>query len=111
MRRARQGKRAGNARQSDRPEGILSGPGHPQRRWRRTVVSIGALAAALLAVAGVFWGMASEIAPASPETLPPDGEALYAALLEQIPEVVAEVPCSCCGESLKWCYEGGCPPD
>lgn len=41
--------------------------------------------------------------------LPPDGAQLYKVLLEEIPEVVKNVPCACCGESLAWCYQGGCP--
>lgn len=48
------------------------------------------------------------------EDLPPiprqDGKPLYAFLLEEIPEVISQVPCACCDQSLKWCYEGGCPP-
>ena len=42
--------------------------------------------------------------------LPPDGLALYQTLLQEIPDVVSQIPCACCGESLAWCYEGGCPP-
>ena len=42
--------------------------------------------------------------------LPEDGLSLYQALLEEIPDVVAEGPCACCDNSLKWCYTGGCPP-
>lgn len=42
--------------------------------------------------------------------LPEDGLPLYQALLKEIPDVVAEVPCACCDKSLKWCYTGGCPP-
>ena len=41
--------------------------------------------------------------------LPPDGAQLYRVLLKEIPEVVSEIPCACCGESLAWCYRGGCP--
>lgn len=40
----------------------------------------------------------------------PDGAPLYAFLLKEIPEVVSQIPCSCCGQMLSWCYEGGCPP-
>ena len=43
-------------------------------------------------------------------TLPPDGLPLYQTLLQEIPDVVSQIPCACCGESLAWCYEGGCPP-
>ena len=42
--------------------------------------------------------------------LPGDGLPLFGALLQEIPDVVAQVPCACCGNSLKWCYSGGCPP-
>ncbi len=42
--------------------------------------------------------------------LPADGLALYQTLLREIPDVTSQVPCACCGESLTWCYEGGCPP-
>lgn len=45
-----------------------------------------------------------------PPPLPPDGLALYQTLLREIPEVVSQVPCACCNQSLSWCYEGGCPP-
>ena len=43
-------------------------------------------------------------------SLPADGLALYQTLLEEIPDVVSQIPCACCGEALSWCYEGGCPP-
>ena len=42
--------------------------------------------------------------------LPEDGLPLYQALLEHIPDVVAQVPCACCDKSLTYCYPGGCPP-
>ena len=42
--------------------------------------------------------------------VPADGSALYRFMLKQIPDVVSQVPCACCGESLAWCYRGGCPP-
>jgi len=46
--------------------------------------------------------------------LPPlpaqDGLVLYSFLLREIPEVVSQVPCSCCNRNLDWCYKGGCPP-
>ena len=42
--------------------------------------------------------------------LPADGEPLFRFLLAEIPEVVAEVPCSCCGRKLAECYRGACPP-
>ena len=48
--------------------------------------------------------------PSQPPPLPPDGLALYQTLLREIPEVVSQVPCACCNQSLSWCYEGGCPP-
>ena len=43
--------------------------------------------------------------------LPSDGAALYQTLLREIPDVVSQIPCSCCSQTLAWCYEGGCPPD
>lgn len=49
----------------------------------------------------------------APEALPPlpseDGKVLYAFLSEQIPQVISQVPCTCCGKTLDWCYAGGCP--
>ena len=42
--------------------------------------------------------------------LPPDGLELYQTLLREIPEVVSQVPCACCGEMLSACYRGACPP-
>ena len=42
--------------------------------------------------------------------LPADGLALYQFLLQEIPDVVSQVPCACCKKMLSWCYEGGCPP-
>ena len=42
--------------------------------------------------------------------LPADGLALYQFLLQEIPDVVSQVPCSCCKKTLSWCYDGGCPP-
>ena len=43
-------------------------------------------------------------------SLPADGLALFQTLLKEIPDVVSQIPCACCGETLSWCYEGGCPP-
>ena len=43
-------------------------------------------------------------------SLPADGLALYQFLLQEVPDVVSQVPCSCCKKTLSWCYEGGCPP-
>jgi hypothetical protein len=43
-------------------------------------------------------------------TVPPDGSRLYSFMLQQIPDIVSELPCACCAMSLEWCYEGGCPP-
>ena len=42
--------------------------------------------------------------------LPPDGLELYQTLLQEIPEVVSQVPCACCKKMLSTCYEGFCPP-
>jgi hypothetical protein len=64
-----------------------------------------AAAAVLLAGGGYLLHEQSQ-----PPPLPPDGLALYRTLLEEIPEVVSEVPCACCKQTLSWCYEGGCPP-
>ena len=64
-----------------------------------------AAAAVLLAGGGYLLNERSQ-----PPELPPDGLALYRALLEEIPEVVSQVPCVCCKKTLDWCYEGGCPP-
>lgn len=76
----------------------------------RSIARIAGIAATCLAIAllgSCSTKRASEDLPPIPQQ---DGKALYAFLLEQIPDVVAQVPCACCGESLKWCYEGGCPP-
>jgi hypothetical protein len=43
-------------------------------------------------------------------TLPPDGLKLYSFLLKEIPDIVSEIPCSCCGEYLDACYKGKCAP-
>ncbi len=46
----------------------------------------------------------------SPAQLPDeDGKVLFEFLLANAPDAVLKVPCSCCGEELRWCYEGGCP--
>ena len=42
--------------------------------------------------------------------LPADGLVLYKFLLQEVPDVVSQVPCACCKKMLSWCYEGGCPP-
>ncbi|MFQ6003661.1 MAG: hypothetical protein ACE5KJ_07940 [Candidatus Zixiibacteriota bacterium] len=42
-------------------------------------------------------------------TLPPDGSKLYSFLLREIPDIVSEIPCPCCGEYLDVCYKGRCP--
>lgn len=43
-------------------------------------------------------------------TLPADGSELYSFLLKEIPDLVSDIPCSCCGEYLDACYKGRCPP-
>ena len=43
-------------------------------------------------------------------TVPDNGAELFAFMLREIPEVVKEVPCSCCSEVLAGCYQGACPP-
>ena len=69
------------------------------------VVLAVAAAAVLLAGGGYLLNEQSQ-----PPELPPDGLALYRTLLEEIPEVVSQVPCACCKQTLSWCYQGGCPP-
>ena len=69
------------------------------------IVVLAVAAAVLLAGGGYLLKERSQ-----PPELPPDGLALYRALLEEIPEVVSEVPCVCCKKTLDWCYKGGCPP-
>ena len=66
--------------------------------------------AVLVAVVAAAGGYLARNALPPLAELPPDGLALYQALLTQIPEVVSEVPCACCNKTLRWCYEGGCPP-
>ncbi len=70
----------------------------------KAVIAVAAVAA-VLAVGGYFLQGESQ-----PPPLPADGLALYQTLLREIPEVVSQVPCACCNQSLSWCYEGGCPP-
>ena len=71
----------------------------------------GKAAIALVAVVAVLAGGSYLLQGQSqPSPLPPDGLALYRTLLREIPEVVSQVPCACCNQSLSWCYEGGCPP-
>ena len=71
-------------------------------KWK-AVIALAAVAAVL--AVGYFLQGESQ-----PPPLPPDGLALYQTLLKEIPEVVSQVPCACCNQSLSWCYEGGCPP-
>ena len=71
-------------------------------KWK-AVIALAAVAA-VLAVGYLLQG------ESQPPPLPPDGLALYQTLLKEIPEVVSQVPCACCNQSLSWCYEGGCPP-
>jgi len=46
------------------------------------------------------------------ESMPPlpkeNGKVLYEFLNKEAPELMAQIPCACCGEMLDWCYEGGC---
>lgn len=42
-------------------------------------------------------------------TVPPDGSKLYSFMLKEIPDIVSEIPCPCCGEYLDACYKGRCP--
>ncbi len=67
-------------------------------------IAMAAGAAVLIGVSYLLQGQSQ------PPPLPPDGLALYRTLLREIPEVVSQVPCACCNQSLSWCYEGGCPP-
>jgi len=73
--------------------------------YQRRVIVVPAIVLVLTAIALVVV-LDTE---ASVAELPPDGAQLYRVLLEEIPEVVAAVPCACCGKVLAWCYQGGCP--
>ncbi len=52
---------------------------------------------------------AEEPAPAHASRLPPDGDELFAFLLKEIPDVVSEIECTCCGKKLADCFHGACP--
>ena len=85
----------------------------------RPGVKFAIAAAAVVAAAVVIYGSSSFTGESEREkrlaalrlvVLPEDGLPLYKTLIEHIPDVVKEVPCACCGESLTYCYTGGCPP-
>ena len=73
-----------------------------------------AVVAAMIAIYGSsFTGESAReqrLAALQQVVLPEDGLPLFQALLEHIPDVVAQVPCACCDKSLTYCYTGGCPP-
>ena len=74
---------------------------------------IGISMALILVVAGgFFFGGAEDARIERLKTLqvPADGAALFDFLLREIPDVVSQVPCSCCSEVLEGCYQGACPP-
>ena len=68
---------------------------------------------AVLAVAGTIYFDKTEdhrIERLRRLQLPEDGSPLYRTLMREIPDVVSQVPCACCGEALSACYVGLCPP-
>ncbi len=80
----------------------------------KSALAAAAVVAAMIAIYGSnFTGESAEeqrLTALQQVVLPEDGLPLYQALLEHIPDVVAEVPCACCDKSLTYCYTGGCPP-
>lgn len=43
--------------------------------------------------------------------VPTNGAFLYTFLMKEVPDVVSQIPCSCCGRTLNQCYGGACPLD
>lgn len=81
----------------------------------RLLVLVGCLIP-LAGVAGYFY-FAESPTPAEARLahlrrleIPEDGLPLFRFLQREIPDVVSQIPCSCCGEMLTACYEGRCPP-
>ena len=70
------------------------------------------MALVLVVAVGVFFGGAEDARTKRLKTLqvPAAGPALFGFLLREIPDVVSQVPCSCCSEVLEGCYQGACPP-
>ncbi len=74
------------------------------------------LAVALLA--GAAWGVYHALQPDAKQQrlahlrqlqLPSPGAARFAFLTQEIPDIVGQVTCSCCGNKLLECYNGACP--
>ena len=77
------------------------------RFWLLTAVPL-----VLLLVAGVkYMGAPQEgrLDQLRAVRLPADGQPLFQALMREIPDVVSQIPCACCGEPLSACYNGACP--
>jgi hypothetical protein len=71
-----------------------------------------------LTVAAAGWGLYQVLLPDAEEQnlarlrqlqLPPAGAARFAFLKQEIPDIVGQVTCSCCGNKLIQCYDGACP--
>ena len=76
------------------------------------IVAAAAFVLVLLGVSSLFIEDApnERIARLKKLTVPDNGAELFAFMLREIPEVVKEIPCSCCSEVLAGCYQGACPP-
>ncbi len=76
------------------------------------IVAAAACVLVLLGLSSLFLEDApnERIARLKKLTVPDNGAELFAFMLREIPEVVKEVPCSCCSEVLAGCYQGACPP-
>lgn len=76
------------------------------------IVAGAAFVLVLLGVSSLFIEDApnERIARLKKLTVPDNGAELFAFMLREIPEVVKEIPCSCCSEVLAGCYQGACPP-
>ena len=81
------------------------------RKLLFAVVGVTALALIVVVSGSHDSGEADRLERLRALELPSDGAPLFQTLLREIPDVVSEIPCGCCSQTLAWCYEGGCPPD
>jgi hypothetical protein len=76
------------------------------------------LSLAALALLGAGWGLVQISQPDPLEQrltrlrqlhVPRAGAARFAFLKQEIPDIVGQITCSCCGNKLTECYDGACP--
>jgi hypothetical protein len=81
----------------------------------KKIATLGLIA---LTLAAAGWGLYQVLQPDAAQQrlaelrqlqLPSAGVARFAFLKQEMPDIVGQVTCSCCGNKLIQCYNGACP--